>query len=173
MRRTRSTTGGSVVGSLLCHCLLQRREGDTRNKSYFCTPNTQSLLAETLRGMGISSTTAESPSQIVPCWALQLDMKKCLPRAPVAARAPPAPAASPTHTGTAPGEGGEATTWELLQVLEGPSPRLLQAQSASRTTAKAARCSLPPSPSPQVLRHFVFLFQNLFLLVCKDGEVLF
>lgn len=164
---------GSVVESLLCHCLLQRREEDTRHKGYFCTPNTQSLLAETLRGMEISSATAQSRSQIVPCWALQLDLKKCLPRAPVTVPALPAPAASPAHTGKAPGEGGEATTWELLQVLEGPSPRFLQAQSASRTTAKAARCSFPPSPSLQVLRHFVFLFQNLFPLVCKDGEVLF
>lgn len=38
-------------------------------------------------------------------------------------------------------------SWQLLQVVEGPSTRLLQAQSTSRSTAKAAHCSVPPSPS--------------------------
>lgn len=71
------------------------------------------------------------------------------------------------------GKVAKATAWELLQVVEGASPHLLQAQSTSHTPAKVARCSLPPAPSPQVLRHFLTLFQNLFLLVCKYGEVLF
>lgn len=46
------------------------------------------------------------------------------------------------------GKEAKATAWELLKVVEGPSPHLLQAQSTSHTTAKAARCSL----QPQVLK---------------------
>lgn len=119
--------------------------------------------------MGIPSITLESESWIVLCWALQFHMKKTPAQSNRTALLP-------SHTPLLWREMGKvakATAWELLQVVEEPSPHLLQAQSTSHTTAKAARCSLPPSPSPQVLRHFFILFQNLILLVCKYGEVLF
>lgn len=67
MRRTGTTTGESVVESLPGQSLLRRREEDSLSKGCFCTPNTQSPLAEMLRMMGISSITSESWSRIVPC----------------------------------------------------------------------------------------------------------
>lgn len=177
MRRTQRTTGGSVVESL-----LQKREGSAA-RGYFCTPSTQSLLAEMLCMKGICSVTLVSW-----CCAGHYRVTRaenaCLKLAWQCFPSPPASSCcSPcTHTpllwGNAP-EGargrGRSHNLKLLQITERCCSCVLQAQSTSRTTAEAARSS-PPSHHLQalkVLRHFVFLFQNLFPLVCKDGEVLF